>query len=94
MFSVKTSFRRTNFRFDLMLVISRWADEYLILLDYMDIGYTSVMGLKELSDLDTIFEQVLEKPKSTYMESQTNDLYHDGLVVRIWVRYSFGGDVI
>ncbi len=81
-----------------------WADEYLISIDGMDIGYASVKGLKELSDRDTvfeyfilpafreksnlIFEQVLEKTKSTYLECQTNDflmtsmLYEFGVEIR------------
>lgn len=66
-----------------------WADEYAIVVDGMPIGYASVKGMKELSDRDTvfeffilpefrnkvslIFEQVLDKTKTTYLECQTNE---------------------
>ena len=66
-----------------------WADEYLIRIDQLDVGYVSVKGLDELADRDTVFEVFLipeYRNKSSfifrealalinvpYIECQTND---------------------
>ena len=80
-----------------------WADEYLLVLDDLNVGYGSIKGKEALADRDAVFEfyvvpnyrkytnqlfvALLKKSQATYIECQSNDFNLSALL------YEFGHQI-